>query len=505
MIASGKFRILPTILLLCTLAQPIFAEESFSVMTYNILAQRLELSSGIDHTNIGWDNPTQPRKERVRAILEQEDADIIGFQEVTDNQLSDLIDFLPEFDYLGGAPVGFDVHFYDVIFFRRDRFLLTDTGGFRLPPVDIDNVRHLWWGNFFDRETSRSLVLANSHLRPLLAPNDGQAVFIQEEMPAVVNGSPYVHLGDMNYSPNAEGYRILIGESGPQNLLLNDACAPFCGDSPTYPSGSRIDHIFHSDEFDVSTAEIVEQRINGLLPSDHFPVTAILTNHSAPIPTPASLRRSVLLENVAAQIVWERSLGDLNGLGDGRGGAIIREIGSSPRESPNGLVKVAARQVLKFQLPVVTQVPTEVESAVLRIAIEEVLGTLPEGLDVTHGLSDNNPIVEVSDYEAPYVDTGLNLLVPPNGAGDFYEIDVTRFVKADYQADGSDPWSAFRLELTNIDPFLEQTAAYIIEASELEVVFKIVPEPTTSILVTILLLFTASTCHRELETLKLNV
>jgi len=55
-------------------------------------------------------------------------------------------------------------------------------------------------------------------------------------------------------------------------------------------------------------------------------------------------------------------------------------------------------------------------------------------------------------------------------------------VRADYQSDGSDPWSAFRLQLTDGEQFAGQTAAYIIGGSQLEITLGIVPEPSDLIM-----------------------
>ena len=120
--------------------------ESFNVMTYNTLAHWLEDVSHICCTNVGWNDPTRPRKERVRAIIEQEDADLIGFQEVTELQLPDLIDFLPGYDYVLGRPNSF----YNAIFYRSSRFLLQDSGIFELsrdPNDPFSAFHHVVWAD----------------------------------------------------------------------------------------------------------------------------------------------------------------------------------------------------------------------------------------------------------------------------------------------------------------------------------------------------------------------
>ena len=84
-------------LLLVLMIQSIAPAQSFKVMSFNILADFL---SGPD---MQWLDPVNPRRDRVGAIFDQENSDLIGLQEVTDNQLLDLINFLPEYD-LSSSP-----------------------------------------------------------------------------------------------------------------------------------------------------------------------------------------------------------------------------------------------------------------------------------------------------------------------------------------------------------------------------------------------------------------
>jgi len=460
-------RIAPILLVL--MIQSIAPAQSFKVMTYNILRDSLENISSIDQTNIGWNDPAKPRKERVRTILEQEDADLIGFQEVTDNQLPDLIDFLPGYDYVSESV-------QNVIFYKRDRYLLQDNGISSLPDGE-----HVVWAQLLDRNTNGSFVIGNTHLACCGQELERQlqATVIQQEMPAITNGLPLVFIGDLNFSPQSTGFSILTGQSGPQNFTLDDACGPFCGDAPTYPFGERIDHVLHTSEIVATNARVVTDLVDGLLPSDHFAVTADLLNTSAPIALPTQVQSTLVSGDIEDQIVWESGGSAFDGLGDGKGtpthdGA----VGATRRSTLNFL----SRQVMKFDLPFIGVFETTVENATLRVFVEDLLGTLPEGLSVMHDVIDNDSEVLISHYEAPYVDTGLDLFVPQDGAGQYYDIDVTEFVKADYQSDGSDPWSAFRLELTNGEQFRGQTVAYIIGGSQLEITLRIVPEPTTATL-----------------------
>jgi len=457
-------------LLLVLMIQSIAPAQSFKVMTYNILAE------GLEGPGQHWLDPNDPRRDRVGAILQQEDADLIGFQEVTDSQLPDLIEFLPEYDYILGTPA----FFYNAIFFKRDRYLVLDNGIIDLPdprnPFDL--IRNVLWAQMFDWETNQSFVMADTHFSyPAF-----NAIVSQQEVPAITNGLPLLFVGDLNFPPSSEGFSTITGQSGPQNFTLNDACDPFCGDVssvPGWPPGTRIDHVLHTSEIVATDARVVTDLVDGLLPSDHFAVTADLLNTSPPTARPTHLQYTLISGDIDDQIVWERgSSSGFDGLGDGIGAIGVGAFLASGEASFN----ILSRQVMKFQLPFTTVTETTVENATLRVFVEDLLGTLPEGLSLMHDVDDNDSEVLKSHYEAPYVDTGLELFVPQDGAGQYYDIDVTEFVRADYQSDGSDPWSAFRLQLTDGEQFAGQTAAYIIGGSQLEITLGIVPEPSDLIM-----------------------
>jgi endonuclease/exonuclease/phosphatase family metal-dependent hydrolase len=463
-------RIVPLVLVL--LLQGIAPAQTSKVMTYNILADWLE---GPEER---WLDPDHPRRDRVGSILQQEDADLIGFQEVTDSQLPDLIDFLPEYDYLLGTSAGF----FNAIFYKRDRYSILENDFINLPNSSNDQggFRDVLWAQMFDWNTNQSFVMADTHLASG-SPDSGlarvfQANLIQQEMPAITNGLPLVFVGDFNVNPFDEGYSIVTGQTGPQNFTLDNACDPFCGGAPTYPNGSQIDHVLHSSEFVATDARVVTDLIAGLYPSDHFAVTAELLNSSPPTTRPDQVRHALFSEG---ELVWERRTPTgFDGLGDG--------VGPIPFEHFNevGMIQsgtTLSRQMMKFELPSTMVTEITFESATLRIFVLNLLGTLPEGLSLMHGIDDNDSEVLTSHYEAPYVDTGLDLFVPPDGDRQYYDIDVTEFVRADFESDGSDPWSAFRLEFTDGEQFTGSNA-YRINSFLLEITVNVVPEPATGIL-----------------------
>ena len=163
------------------------------------------------------------------------------------------------------------------------------------------------------------------------------------------------------------------------------------------------------------------------------------------------------------------------------------------------------RLVAKFALPEINEDLFDLESAKLRFYLDAILGT-PEGpLSVFHSETDNDLDILASDYENPsYVDTMLDLIEPGDSSGQYYELDVTDLVLADYAADGLDPLSAFRLEVSEAVFFedgVKNSYRLLMPGAfsnhpELVLAFTAVPEPSTFTLA-LLALLGLVLCHRR--------
>ncbi len=107
-------------------------------------------------------------------------------------------------------------------------------------------------------------------------------------------------------------------------------------------------------------------------------------------------------------------------------------------------------------------------------------------MSLFHSTGDNDLDLLASDYEDPgYEDTLLDLVGATDEPGKYYAVDVTDLVLADYAADGSLAWSAFRLQI-NEAAFMEddEGARYVFtmpgaDGNHPELVLTFVPEPGT--------------------------
>ena len=80
-----------SVLLLASCQGPKQSDTPLKVMTYNI---RMD-------TEADGDNQWSNRKDLAAGLIKFHDLDIVGAQEVLNNQLNDLLARLPEYDYIG--------------------------------------------------------------------------------------------------------------------------------------------------------------------------------------------------------------------------------------------------------------------------------------------------------------------------------------------------------------------------------------------------------------------
>ena len=101
------------------------AAQTLSAGTYNVR----QLNAGDDARGDGW----QQRLPVIASLIRFHDFDIFGAQEVFHSQLEDLLGALPGYGYTGvGRDDGAEAGEYSVVFYKRDRFELLDSGHFWL-------------------------------------------------------------------------------------------------------------------------------------------------------------------------------------------------------------------------------------------------------------------------------------------------------------------------------------------------------------------------------------
>lgn len=224
--------------------------------------------------------------------------DLIGFQEVLADQHDAIIARLGTHAFSGVARNdGKRAGEWSLVGYRKDRFTLLDSGTFWLseqPEVpgskswDTALTRICSWVRLRDRTTGRDFVYANTHFdhRGTVARLEA-AKLLSARLPKLAAGGPAILTGDFNVTEDTPPYGELVRPATPGAIRWIDAYravhparlpdeASFHGFKGTV-KGSRIDFVFHTEHFTPRSATIDRTSRAGRYPSDHYPVTTVLT------------------------------------------------------------------------------------------------------------------------------------------------------------------------------------------------------------------------------------
>lgn len=241
------------------------------------------------------ENAWPHRKERVAALLYRHEPDLIGLQEVTQDQLADLVTRLPDYDWVGvGRDDGKTGGEYTPIFYRRDKFSLEESGNFWLsetPQVigsvgwDASLPRIATWATLTDRQSGATLLHLNTHFDHRGMESQIHAAYLLRQfMLERIQEQPAVITGDFNCDEESATYSALTTTDGKQSPVLIDTMhkrlhrgptATFNGDF-TDPLHAKIDYIFlcatPQKSLSVQSHAILDDKESGVYPSDHLPV-----------------------------------------------------------------------------------------------------------------------------------------------------------------------------------------------------------------------------------------
>ncbi len=281
--------------------------QSLNVASYNV-----RLLTGADYkSGNGWSQ----RVDCLCDIIRFSDFDIFGAQEVKYEQLSDMLYRLKDYDYVGvGRDDGAQGGEYSPVFYKKERFVLLDSGTFWLSETP-DKVSKGWdarykrvcsWGHFKDKASRKKFWFFNLHMDHIgVAARRESARLVVKRIGEMCGKNASVILtGDFNVAQDNEIYDILAdcGFLKDSYEIAEFRFAPtgtFNSFKPHIFTTRRIDHIwvsnnarvnrygiltyhFWSDETSESgkiadaPREIKAEKRTVRLPSDHYPVNVFL-------------------------------------------------------------------------------------------------------------------------------------------------------------------------------------------------------------------------------------
>ena len=247
----------------------VFAQE-LSVITYNVRYS----NSGDTNAGNGW----ATRKTYLINLVNFQEPDLLGVQEATQGQVTDLENGLKAYGRIGvGRNDGKSSGEHSCIFYKRERMMLLEHGDFWLS--DTPNTpskgfpskggsttyyRICSWGKFIDKATGSYIYYFNTHM-DLDEINRQQSYYLIKKKIQEVAGSlnaPIIVSGDYNAVQTGDAYKLFYNSGflydcyhrAKQKFMTNGTCPGFNAGSYSTVSGElrRIDHIFVTKNFDVN-------------------------------------------------------------------------------------------------------------------------------------------------------------------------------------------------------------------------------------------------------------
>ena len=235
-------------------------------------------------------NSWAERKARVNAMVARHGFELMGLQEATAGQIKDML--TPGWAYVGGGrDDGKERGEFSCIFYRTERFEVAESGTFWLsesPEVagskswETACPRVCTWARLKDRATGKKFCHFNTHLDHMSAAarENGMVLIIKRLAKELDKGIPVILTGDMNATPGSapvsKALESLRDAAAVSQTPHQGPAATFNGFKLERTPTARIDYILVSHGVRVLSHATLDDKDNGLYPSDHFPVTAVL-------------------------------------------------------------------------------------------------------------------------------------------------------------------------------------------------------------------------------------
>jgi endonuclease/exonuclease/phosphatase family metal-dependent hydrolase len=259
------------------------------VMTFNV--RYGTANDGPNH----WDQ----RKEFLADVVRKFDPDLLGTQETLSFQRDFLaIRFSGLAPFGAGRDDGKDRGEMAAVYYRADRFEKLDGGHFWLsqtPDVagakgwDAALPRIATWVKLMDKKApGKPVLFLNTHFdHKGVTARVESGKLIRTRLAALGADCSVIVTGDFNAGDGSAAYQALFGKERDRTSPLVDAYrvahpkpvaeeGTFNGFAPTATKGDRIDWVGVSRDWVVKRSEIDRTARDGRVPSDHFPVTAVL-------------------------------------------------------------------------------------------------------------------------------------------------------------------------------------------------------------------------------------
>ena len=267
----------------------------FALSSYTTSKSRLDLK--VMTFNIRYDNPDDKlnnwkyRKEAVTKLIRAEKIDILGAQELLENQLKDITEKLPEYNSIGvGREDGIAKGEFSPIFYKKNKFTVIKSGYFWLSETpempskgwDAACERIATWAQLKDKSTGKIIFVMNTHLDHVGTLARQKSVELLKKNTALLSeGLPQIIMGDFNADPESKVIKQMLVATDSVELFNSKTVAKkVYGSAWTFNGFGTIaikdrqiiDYIFVNKAVSVREHSIAPEIANGKFSSDHSAV-----------------------------------------------------------------------------------------------------------------------------------------------------------------------------------------------------------------------------------------
>jgi len=263
------------------------SQSSLKASTFNIR------NSGANDGINRWEN----RKAIAAEFINTEKPDIIGMQEVLQDQLEYLNSNLKDYSYVGVAREdGKQKGEYAPVFFLKNRFTekshqtiwLSET-----PSVvgsvgwDAALTRIATIVTLYDKKAKQKVTVINTHFDHVGVKAREESIKLIRQKVKELNAKNYIVMGDLNSLPHESAYLTAIEalEGYPSLIDVRTTAKSRVGTADdgvtfhgygTITSNYIIDYIFTGETFDAKDYHVAEIKKGDVFISDHYPIITTL-------------------------------------------------------------------------------------------------------------------------------------------------------------------------------------------------------------------------------------
>jgi len=219
------------------------------------------------------------RKYSATRLIKDLNCEIIGLQEALGFQISRIDKALETYDYFGVGRDGEDDGEHCPIFVDSSKLkvLSSETKWFGATPdvpskISGSKMNRIYTRARVELQNNEVISMFNTHFDE--KSNERRKVSMDQLLQQVDQSIPTILLGDFNAYRSNQIFKEI--ESFGLRFAHDQNCGGTTNGFSRTTKENPIDHILVSNHFDVVSAEVIRKRVFGMLPSDHWPVSATL-------------------------------------------------------------------------------------------------------------------------------------------------------------------------------------------------------------------------------------